>query len=35
MGRALAMKGGKRATLEQFTPTTWEDFGREIGLCGD
>ncbi len=28
----LAMKVGKRATLEAFTPTTWEDFGREIGM---
>jgi serine/threonine-protein kinase HipA len=28
----LAMKVGKRATLEEFTPTTWEDFGREIGM---
>lgn len=33
MGRALAMKGGKRATLKQFTPTIWEDFGREIGMA--
>jgi serine/threonine-protein kinase HipA len=28
----LAMKVAKRATLEEFTPTTWEDFGREIGM---
>ncbi len=28
----LAMKIGKRATLEEFTPTTWQDFGREIGI---
>jgi serine/threonine-protein kinase HipA len=28
----LAMKVGKRATLEEFTPTTWEDFAREIGM---
>jgi serine/threonine-protein kinase HipA len=28
----LAMKVGKRAQLEDFTPTTWEDFGREIGV---
>lgn len=28
----LAMKVAKRATLEEFTPTTWEDFGREIGV---
>jgi serine/threonine-protein kinase HipA len=26
----LAMKVGKKATLEEFTATTWEDFGREI-----
>ena len=30
----FAMKVGKRATLEEFTPTTWEDFGREIGMGG-
>jgi serine/threonine-protein kinase HipA len=30
----LAMKVGKRATLDEFTPTTWEDFGREIGIGG-
>jgi serine/threonine-protein kinase HipA len=28
----LAMKVGKRAMLEEFTPATWEDFGREIGV---
>ena len=28
----LAMKVGKRATLEEFTPTTWQDFAREIGM---
>ena len=28
----LAMKVGKRATLEEFTPQTWEEFGREIGM---
>lgn len=28
----LAMKIGKRATLDEFTPQTWEDFGREIGV---
>jgi len=28
----LAMKIGKRATLEEFTPTTWEDFAREVGM---
>ncbi|WP_411288973.1 type II toxin-antitoxin system HipA family toxin [Phenylobacterium sp.] len=28
----LAMKIGKRATLEEFTATTWEDFGREINV---
>ncbi len=28
----LAMKVGKRATLETFTSTTWEDFAREIGM---
>jgi serine/threonine-protein kinase HipA len=28
----LAMKVGKRSTLEEFTPTTWEDFAREIGV---
>lgn len=28
----LAMKVGKRATLETFTPTTWTDFAREIGM---
>jgi serine/threonine-protein kinase HipA len=26
------MKVGKRATLEEFTPTTWEDFARETGM---
>ena len=26
------MKIGKRATLEEFTPTTWEDFAREVGM---
>lgn len=30
----LAMKVAKRATLEEFTPTTWEEFGREIGMGG-
>jgi len=29
----LAMKVGKRATLEAFTPSTWEDFAREIGVA--
>ncbi len=28
----LAMKVGKRATLEEFTPATWTDFAREIGM---
>ena len=28
----LAMKVGKRARLEEFTPSTWKDFGREIGM---
>jgi serine/threonine-protein kinase HipA len=28
----LAMKVGKRALLEEFTPSTWEDFGREIDM---
>ncbi len=28
----LAMKVGKRGMLEEFTPRTWEDFGREIGV---
>ncbi|MBI5941777.1 MAG: type II toxin-antitoxin system HipA family toxin [Caulobacterales bacterium] len=28
----LAMKIGKRASLEEFTPDTWSDFGREIGM---
>jgi serine/threonine-protein kinase HipA len=28
----LAMKVGKRARLEEFTPATWEDFAREIGI---
>lgn len=28
----LAMKVGKRATLEEFTPTTWADFAGEIGM---
>lgn len=28
----FAMKIGKRATLEEFTSTTWEDFAREIGM---
>ena len=29
----LAMKVGRRASLEEFTPETWEDFGREIGMA--
>jgi serine/threonine-protein kinase HipA len=28
----LAMKVGKRARLEEFTPETWDDFTREIGV---
>jgi serine/threonine-protein kinase HipA len=28
----FAMRVGKRATLEEFTPNTWEDFAREIGM---
>lgn len=28
----LAMKVGKRATLEAFTPDTWDDFANEIGM---
>lgn len=28
----LAMKVGRRARLEEFTPETWEDFAREVGL---
>jgi serine/threonine-protein kinase HipA len=28
----LAMKVGKKAPLEDFTATTWEDFAREIGM---
>jgi serine/threonine-protein kinase HipA len=28
----LAMTVGKRATLEEFTPTTWTDFAGEIGM---
>ncbi|WP_158918689.1 type II toxin-antitoxin system HipA family toxin [Caulobacter sp. S45] len=28
----LAMKIGKRAALDEFTPSTWEDFAREIGM---
>ena len=28
----LAMKVGKRATLEEFTPATWGDFASEIGM---
>jgi serine/threonine-protein kinase HipA len=28
----FAMKIGKRATLEAFTSSTWEDFAREIGM---
>lgn len=28
----LAMKMGGRARLEEFTPETWEAFGREIGV---
>jgi serine/threonine-protein kinase HipA len=28
----FAMKIGKRATLEEFTSSTWEDFAREIGM---
>lgn len=30
----LAMKVAKRATLEEFTPSTWEEFGRQIGVPG-
>ncbi|HEY5409826.1 MAG TPA: type II toxin-antitoxin system HipA family toxin [Caulobacteraceae bacterium] len=29
----LAMKLGKRATLEEFTATTWGDFAGEIGMA--
>lgn len=28
----LAMTVARRATLEAFTPATWEEFGREIGI---
>lgn len=28
----LAMKVGKRATLEEFTPDTWNDFAGEVGV---
>jgi serine/threonine-protein kinase HipA len=28
----LAMKVGKRATLDQFTSSTWTDFADEIGM---
>jgi serine/threonine-protein kinase HipA len=28
----LAMKVGRRSTLEDFTPDTWDDFAREIGV---
>src|SRR5690606_14179050 len=28
----LAMKVGKRSTLEEFTPDTWDDFAKEIGV---
>jgi serine/threonine-protein kinase HipA len=28
----LAMKVGKRSTLQEFTPETWDDFAKEIGL---
>ncbi len=28
----FAMKIGKRATLEEFASSTWEDFAREIGM---
>jgi serine/threonine-protein kinase HipA len=28
----FAMKIGKRATLDEFTASTWEDFAREIGV---
>ena len=28
----FAMKIGKRAMLEEFKPTTWEDFGRDVGV---
>jgi serine/threonine-protein kinase HipA len=28
----FAMKIGKRSKLEEFTPDTWEDFAREVGL---
>ena|SRR5258708_10264331 len=28
----LDMQVGKKATVEEFTATTWEDFGREIGM---
>lgn len=30
----LAMKVAKRATLEEFTPDTWTEFGVEIGMGG-
>jgi len=28
----LAMKVGKRSALEEFTPDTWDDFAKEIGV---
>jgi serine/threonine-protein kinase HipA len=28
----MAMKVAKRATLEEFTPTTWEEFAGEVGV---
>ena len=28
----FAMKVGRRATLEEFTVSTWEDFAREVGM---
>lgn len=28
----LAMKVGKRSTLEEFTPDTWDDFAKEISV---
>lgn len=30
----FAMKVAKRAALDEFTPRTWEEFGREIGIGG-
>ena len=28
----LAMKIGRRSTLEEFTPTTWDEFAHEVGV---